>query len=688
MASNQLSLADLNTPEFKAIEDRMNAQDAGNKAANVAFTQSANKDVTDFLKWVDDQEKDQKARAAFKKAGINIDTLNAALEGLKENWQGLKRVGHTITGQQNAANADAATLAAMQQKFEDDPNMGTEQKMARLMAKYAPYLVGGPEIEGLKMGVPALDYLIKYGPTGLAMGAINANPDESLTKAALTAAGINLALPGAGAGVSAATRKFIVPLMKKAHALLSNKAFIKSLAETSPRSATEVDQLVQQNKGQNLVGKALDIPYVTKLETNILPDSVIGTKSAADKLRNISQSLIDQAGDIYGQLTLGLDKSAVGKKIQDILNKYLKFVEKNVDDFYGVRNKLGDEQGFEVDPTETKKAIERAIVKYSGGKREGGISAFKKEIDILKEMYNTISDRSEKGLGMTLSGASEVRSNLREYAENAKTRGKSGLFNSVKAALNKDIENAIDKTGSSDLKLAHKIADNYYATVYVPFAKNKKLMSALNAHDTDLITQTFLPKTDRPTVLEHILQSASPDGKLQKLLLTDFFREGVLKNELGKPFVDPTKMFGLLNDLGDERISMLTTGNKEINKNVSDDINQFLNNYRLNREALLRAYNPKTGQMNLSADILSKLVDEVSQFVDKDISKKTNSLVKAGTALTAAMNVAKTLADPEVLAKVAEAKRKLEALKAKAEKNPSKKSNTAPLRRLAVIAGS
>lgn len=595
--------------------------------------------VTDpeILKRLGDPYAPEEEQGFFNKLPRNIAA------GLSEAARGIGNVPHAL-GLPYAPHFEETDFGKMF-GIKEEPTLS--DKIIQSLAQFIPG-IAAPEANLGRAGeligqIPKAGKFLK-GAIGQAIpqAAYGATQNENpLTGAAEGAIGA-----GIGSGVGAGIEKLVNKL--RPSSLLRGNLSPEDLARN-----------LEVTKGTETgLGDVIESPMLKRLQQNILP-GVLGS-GAESSMQRTGNQLVDTGGKILEGLTGGEITPDYGQKILEALKKSAKDVEKVKANKFNKVNELADKAGLATDRSNlrtTAKSLLKQVesdpdlAKFTNEKdikliRElaypeheaqitKGLTSKIKQLDenIAKEgridlatgkpidtkvSEKTISVNRPKGGVSVITGkpiapthkyslksTDILRGKIGEHAYEASVKGeepKKQLYSRLKKALEKDVEGAIDKTASKELKDAHKEAMDYYRTDYSKFDNPDIRKFIKGDADSDTILPHFLRggKSDRAFLLSKLSSKLEPESK--KLLASAHFSQAL--NDEGTA-IDPLKFRALYNSLGKKQKDVLL-GKGELRKSIKD----YSDLIGKNTESFNLMFNPKTGARN--TDLLTKLSQIVS----------------------------------------------------------------------------
>jgi hypothetical protein len=577
------------------------------------------------------------------------------------------------------------------------PGFGSEGALVKLLAKMGVNI--SPKILVRLLATPQGKSFIKRIlikgaksiPGGIAFGAINANPEQSITSGAV--------IGGVLSPFGAAAGEILAPIFQyftKYHQLLK-------IAKESSASTEQIKQAIKSAKGISpLAGKALNNPSVNYVENKLLPYLPGFEKIAREKLANMGQLLVEQSKDLFSRLTLDLSKQQRSTAITDLLDENKNNIEIENIKNYKIFNELANKLKAFVIPENFYDVTKSLMKRHSQTLNTFGVSGSKKALKTLQSILDTVKvledytgpksrigtkeeekyfneltkdlppdirdilskwnhERAFMGYHPTetakkveaeylktspLDVANFTRSLLGDLAYTASVKGlrqSASIYNDLYKAITKDIDNAIERTNNKQLSKTYKFAQSFYKNNIVPLMDSKIWGAIKGKIDPDVIIKTFFPSGNkgRINLLSTLLKHAPGS---EKIILTEVLSDALQKKGNSFEQVNPGYFHSLLGSIGEDRLSMLVK-----NPNDIQDINDFLDNMENASQVLDIMYNPKTGAVNLQNMISYENAKIVKETLENLM--KGNHLGVISSMLTYATKLAeaKAVNDPEIL---------------------------------------
>lgn len=197
----------------------------------------------------------------------------------------------------------------------------------------------------------------------------------------------------------------------------------------------------------------------------------------------------------------------------------------------------------------------------------------------------------------SLQSTDYLRGHLGESAHDAWSDNNqylSNIFKDLKKASEKDINDAIDKSGSKSLSKSRDEAMEYYRTKFSQFDDPDIQKFIRKGGDTDLILSHFLKggANDRGNLLQKLTTKLPEDQK--ELPLHMYLSKAI--DESGQ--LNPPKLRTLYKNLGKKQLDALVP-----DSDMRAQLEKYVRSVGLNSDAFNTMFNPKTGQRNLDSAI-------------------------------------------------------------------------------------
>jgi hypothetical protein len=220
-----------------------------------------------------------------------------------------------------------------------------------------------------------------------------------------------------------------------------------------------------------------------------------------------------------------------------------------------------------------------------------------------KNLVSVITGKPiEQNNGYSIKSTDILRGKIGKKAYEASYKGetdRAALLGMLKKALENDVQESIDKSGSSKLKNAHRDAMDFYKGEYTLYKDPDIHKFIKQGGDPDLILSHFIKggKNDRATLLQKISKGVrqQPNGT-DNILASSYLSRAIDRD--GN--LDPVKLRTLYHDLGKNQQKALFGDNK-VHKSLKD----FVDLVDKNTESFKTMLNLGNGQRNL--DLISKM---------------------------------------------------------------------------------
>lgn len=282
--------------------------------------------------------------------------------------------------------------------------------------------------------------------------------------------------------------------------------------------ALNADQLSKEFDTRVHLDDAKDSQILQKVSSILEDLPVIGTgKGKALQNKEVKQATMKLLDDMSG----GAPSDAITANLQRTFRE-------TFDGVKSTKNKLYNEYFDEISKygnlsrRETNTVLDDLIAteKAAGGLDDSYLTALKKmrsapegDAKVLKKMYDSVSDLSQKGFSGTGLGSSQSVS-----------------MQKLKEALNKDAENfgaEINKVMDADVLKLKKAADSFYKEKYVPFKESKTLNTALKNDEPEAIMRALTAMNGSGVRTNTVYSALNKEGKAA--LRTSFLLEAFTK---------------------------------------------------------------------------------------------------------------------------------------------------------------
>lgn len=560
-------------------------------------------------------EPESKAMQGIKNIGHDWAHFGKNLAiGALEGGRGLANTPHNLANMigygdkvPNFADPEFNYAEALGEK--EEPTLS--DKLVRGFAQYAPSLA----LPGANLGKAgsALGSIPKAGK--FIQGAV----EQAIPQAAYGATQNENPLEGAleGGVGSVAGSSVGAALSKGINALRPSKMF---RGELSPQ---QLEHNLEVTKGTETgLGRVIKSPTLMRLQENILPH-IIGSGGYKTMAGNAAK-IQEKGASFLNKMSGNLNPLNWGEKIKEALTNSARDVERVKGEKFKRVNRLAEEANVSTDRSHLRAAAQATLKQIES---DADLAKFTNPADIklLKDIANgesravqsssaripnnnsdSVSVITGKKIPTThnysLENTDILRGKIGQMAHEAFTKGeqpKGMIYKSLKTALEKDVDKAIESSSSEELKKAHKNAMEYYKNEYAPY-KDKDIQKFIKqGGDPDLILSHFIKggKNDRATLLQKLSKAVrqQPNGT-DNILASSYLSRAMDK----EGNLNPLKLKSLYHDLGENQANALF-GTGKMHKTIKD----YVDLVGKNTEGFNLMFNANNGQRNI--DLLAKL---------------------------------------------------------------------------------
>ncbi len=580
----------------------------------------------------------QEEQGFFNKLPRNIGA------GLLEGARGIGNIPHMLH-LPNAPYFEQTDFGKMT-GLTGDPTLS--DKIIQGISQFAPSIA----LPGANIGRAgqAIGNIPKIGK--FAQGAV----EQAIPQAAYGATQNENPLIGAAEGGlgSVAGSALGLALGKGFNALRPSKRFRGELSPEKLEKNLEVTKGTETN-----LGDVIQSPTLKRIYQNILPH-IIGSgtyKTMAKNAENIKKS----GQRLIEKYAGGFNPSNYGEKIKEALINSSKDVENIKNNKFNKVNDLAEEANVTTDREYLRKeaksllgqiksdpdlakfvdASDRKLLEELSGNKQieiepinGKQRTFEGNIDIsgrpiklsrdpitgelinpeteMKQFSKTgsthvsVSPITGKALeqrgGFSIKNTDILRGKVGKKAYEAAFKGetdRASIYTRLKNALEKDVEEAIYKSGSDQLKSAHKNAMDFYRDEYALYKDKDILKFIKKGGDADLILSHFIKggKNDRAVLLQKISKAVrqQPHGT-DNILASSYLSRAF--NKEGE--LNPLELKTLYHDLGKNQANALFGTGK-----MHETIKNYVDLVGKNTEGFNLMFNATNGQRNI--DLLAKM---------------------------------------------------------------------------------
>jgi len=564
-----------------------------------------------------------KENESYKQSGASSKLSTEFLEGLTE---------YGMAAAESDVAVDAAGAAAL-------------KAAAPLLKKELPQLAAKwiSAQANRNMATRSLARGLKTIPAGGAFGAITASPDQSISSGAAIGA---LLTPGS---------VIASDIIGKGIQGLSKSGAVKKLAEkTNVPIEILKKRLKDWQKTPMLLGKAIEDDDAVKAELNVIPNAVGFSQKGKEKLNGITTSLTKQSKKLFNLLSNGQDRADLIVGTQQLIDEAESKINVKKDELYQHSNELADKHNLQIPlenfskeakrkasnfseiyekmglsgPADAGAAAARQILEHVYGVSDDEKSAQLRELDknfksgfirdpngaqdpyaigmeanrpYYEKLKKDIQEQPRKPNKVSLRVANLGKGYINDKWYEAKKAGNNSLssvYNDLRNALKEDISDGL-KDVPEEVKDANNAAEDYFKNIVSAF-RNQNILRATHVQsDTDMLLARFLPLSkngkDRISLMESLINNVPGSADM---LLSNALREGTYVDDLGRPVVDPPKLYNVLNKIGPERLRKILDKSTRLKPSDYDKIKTFQNNMNNGYDAFVNMLNPPTGAKN------------------------------------------------------------------------------------------
>jgi hypothetical protein len=334
------------------------------------------------------------------------------------------------------------------------------------------------------------------------------------------------------------------------------------------------------------LGDVIGSPTLKKYLENRLPQ--IPLSGAEDAMLETAGQIKNKGNALLSDIGINENTRGEGIELQNALKEAHKEtrIEKNAN--FEKVNEIADKTNLQVGRTNFSKVAQEAIndIKESPELEKLFPADLRKNI----EYYAS----NPKGNNLKLSNIfkGKLGDEAHELYQNGKMH-EHGIIKNLQNALQTDIDEAIENSGSQELKDQYVKSQKEYKEKFAPFDDPDIVKFTRKGGDPDLMLSHFLRKgkDDRAVILSK-LTSKLGQSQNKTLPLRMYLSSAIENGEL-----NPSKLKGLYKDLGKNQKKVLIE-DKKINKRLKD----YQKLVEMNSEPLSLMANPKTGMRALGAN--------------------------------------------------------------------------------------
>lgn len=586
---------------------------------------------------LDDIEREEKRKKLEYYSGADrtpVDTLRDALAGIVG---GLGKGGQTIAGMFDPETAKQADVSGLAEAIAS-PKKSVGGEMVRGAGSYAPYAIaGGPSIigqlaagaaHGAATSEPGEEHLIGKllpkmdifkGKTGGAMqGAIlNALPivagkvfealrPSKLYRGNLSDEELAKNLEAVGAPQEEVYSRYQQNLADTAGQENRYSFAGERQAEAGRKAAKEAAKEYGTETPLHEVTQSPGMKYGYENVVAPIPGSAAYStmQRAAKQVQQEGEQLMKEVGP-------DIPSHTMNRNLHEALSEAAEDVRHAKQGHWKKVNQIADNVNLKVKPGENIDLFDNNGLVIGRTNFQDKAKEILNEIKASKELeaeyppgfVADLERYANNTEGNNLKRSNIFKGLLRDKANDFYTEGKMHLYGQMKdlqRALQKDIDSAIENSGSQELKDAYQEANQYHAIHYAPFEDPDIVKFIRKGGDPDVLFSHFLKggKNDRGEFLNKLMSKLPSAGKKNELPLKMLLGRNV-DRKLG---LDPGKFATEWGALGPNQRAALVPDVK-----LRAKIDKYARKVEMNREALNVMFNPKTGARLAHPVVLSGL---------------------------------------------------------------------------------
>jgi len=392
--------------------------------------------------------------------------------------------------------------------------------------------------------------------------------------------------------------------------------------ELPPEELARKLQLTQGT--ETPLGDVIQSPFLKRLYENVLPH-VLG--SGAEKVMQRTGTNIQQLGvNLMNRIgsQLQVNPEDVGARIQHALRTTAREAEQQKEANFKRVNDSAEKLGVNTNRTQLREAAKNILKSIN---EDPDLANFTNTNDI--SLLEKISANPANDKGFSLRNTGILRGAIGKAAYEARTKGempKEAIYNKLKNALEEDVNQAIEQSGSSELQDLHNNAMDFYRNEYAQYKDPEIRKYIKGGGDPDLILQHFIKggKNDRGTILQKLSNALRQNPEIspavqdssqlqhigtsqhqtqrnpQETLLAYSYLSKALDDE---GHINPVKLRTLYHNLGtNQKRALFGEGD------LANEVRNYADLVGHNKEAFDLMLNPHTGKRN------SALLSQVGQL--------------------------------------------------------------------------
>ena len=457
----------------------------------------------------------------------------------------------------------------------ENPNLF--DKAVRMAPGLAGMFAGG-EAAGLAKAVPALEpYIAGLRPAAKGL----ARSGGIIAKNSLFGAGTNVAEGGnatSGALWGAGGGALGEGLNAGINALRPSNLFGKNVP------AQELQKNLEATEGTDTpLGNVVKSPYLQGLNNNILAH--VPFSGVTDNLAKVGRQVVDRGHELLNKLLgKGNTPGDTGKAVSEALNDNLKNLQDIKTQNFSAVNKEANDLGLEVSPNKFSDAAKKELERI---RRSPNLNyeAERNSPELLEDLTHYANNTAKE----SLQDADMFKGKINKKARDASYKGDAhqvGIFNRLKNAYAQDVNDTIEKSGSSTLKEKHDTAMNFYRENIAPFEAPEVQKFTSKKGDPDTIISAFInagSKDDRGNLLSKLVDKLPEDQK--HLPAYGYLSKAIKDGEL-----NPINLADRWKNLGEKQRAALVQ-----DPALRKEFDNYLRLTKLNGESLSLMSNPKNG---------------------------------------------------------------------------------------------
>lgn len=383
----------------------------------------------------------------------------------------------------------------------------------------------------------------------------------------------------------------------------------------TPLSAEELQKALEQTQGtETSLGSVIENPFLQQQYENVL--SKIPMSGANQAMQRTAQQVISKGENILDDMLKGQAPEDIGLALQDALKKAEQEAQAQKRANYEKVNKIADEAGINVGRENLATVAQEHL------------EDLRKSPELLRETDKKLLDDlqalSDPTQSNTLRLSNIFRGKLGDRAHEAWTSGDGfgyNLYRSMRDALDKDINQAIEGSENESLKKAHQESKEYYKKNIAPFEEPEIMRFTRRGGDPDMLANSFLRISrvaDRSNLLKKLITKLPQDQR-------DLVSYAYYSRAMDEGKLNPLKLKTLHKQLGEKQRKILLGDEK-----LAQKLNDYTSLVEKNTEPLTLMFNPKTGQRMLSEFPLAALFGALGHAATGNVASALASTLLPG----------------------------------------------------------